>query len=113
MDFLDRAHSCEHCWEIVFDGTGPPVELSLPFSYNYVKAVATKCLLLDWCLRRARGRAGPAHRLVLSTSQDFVESVHIDVSWKDEFGNTLSSGFAGDDTTLHGFALEGTSCSFT
>jgi hypothetical protein len=113
MDILDNAHTCVRCQKIEFDGTGPHVEQRFQFSYNHVRAFAAECLLLRWCLLRARGRLEPTDRLVLSTCEDSENVVCLNVRWKNENDQDLFTDYFCDRTSLHIFASKGMSCSFT
>jgi hypothetical protein len=112
MGFLDNAHTCPRCRRIQLDGTGPHVEQRFEFSYSDIRASAAVCLLFRWCLLQARVVPEPTDRLVLYVSEDSEDITYLNVLWKDESGQTLSTDYFCDSTSLHIFAEKGTLCSF-
>jgi hypothetical protein len=112
MDTLDDAHTCSHCQDIKFDGTGPDVEQHFLFDYRDVCAFAVLCPLFRWCIRptiQDNLDLEPTHRVALYVHQDSDDVAHLNVRWENESGQTLATDDFDDDTPLHVFATEGTS----
>jgi hypothetical protein len=118
MDTLDDAHTCSHCQDIKLDGTrdGMLVKQSFRFDYSDVSAFATVCPLFRWCLRpaiRERLDLHTIHRVLLYVNQDSKDIAHLNVRWEDESGQAWATDDFDDDTPLHVFSNEGTSCLLT
>ena len=122
MDPLDDAHTCSHCQDIKLDGRGRPdqvgvlVKQSFLFDYSDVRALATVCPLFCWCLRpaiRDRLDLNTTHRVSLYVDTDSEDIAYLNVRWEDASGQALATDDFDDDTSLHVFSNEGTSCLLT
>jgi hypothetical protein len=119
MKTLEDVHTCIHCQDIELDGTGRPglggllVTPSFRFNYSDVSASATICPLFRWCLRpaiRERLDLNTTHRVSMYVNTDSEDITYLYVRWEDASGQALATDDCDDDTPLHVFSHEGTSC---
>ena len=107
MDSLNP-HSCSHCQNIIIDGTGPAVEWTFKYTFDYVAACAIECAFFRWTQRFTSTALEGTDELTLSISQDSEDLAYLNATWREKNGRSVHGGVIAQ-SELYIFTREGKS----